>query len=172
MAIETDIAQTNDHRYSAPARQYRHMARGAALGQRDGAALGPVRLQEQRRRDVIANQYGARLRQMGLLARQMAQHAIAHVFQIGGTRPEIIIIGHLIAQNLGIDRPAPSIIGGPALVDQSTGGFEQRIILEQGDLKTEHLGALAFGRLDQCRQAGDRRQDRSVKSTTLGIWIT
>src|SRR5207249_10283512 len=81
-------------------------------------------------------------------AAQMREHAIADVYDIGGTGTEIFIFSSAITSYLHVECQAPGMVGSDPLRDDLICRIRQRIIFKHGDLEFQNVGHLALNRLD------------------------
>ena len=90
-------AESHDHRHAAGAREHRDVAGRAALRQHNGAALRPVDAEKARERQVGRDHHrAAGNRRAVRRRRQMPEHAVADVLEIGCASGEIGILGGAI----------------------------------------------------------------------------
>ena len=110
------------------------------------SAMPPPRLQSVSRKRVGAMSSPNRMAPGGLASSppsvSAAQHLAADVLQVGGAGAEILVVGNLVADDLGIDRIDPGIVGGHAFGDRREGRFGQRLVLQHGELEFEDRRAL------------------------------
>ena len=83
------------------------------------SAMPPPRLQSVSRKRVGAMSSPNRMAPAGSLRRRhpvsAAQHLVADVLQVGRAGPEIIVVGNLVADDLGVEGVDPGIVGRPCL---------------------------------------------------------
>ena len=163
-------AEPDHHRHAARAGQHGDMARRAAGGQRDAAAEAPVGLEEAGRRDVVAEQDGARRARFVAAIGQRRAAPGADVLEIGGARPEIVVVGNLVADDLGIDGVDPGIVGRGAFGDRREGRLGQRLVVQHRKLELEDRGALLGSRRHQRADARRGVSDRCPQRFGSRLW--
>ncbi len=158
-------AEADHHRHAARARQHGDMARRTAGLERNAAAMAPVGFEEARRRDVGAIEDCAGGRCRPCVVHQRAQNLVADIANVGRPGAKIVLVGCLVAGDLGVQRSGPGRIGGKPLRDAGEGRAGQRIVLKHGELEFEDFAGLAGRARDQAGQPlGGRRERASVSA--------
>ena len=129
------FTHANHHGNAARPRQHGDVAGGAAAHQHDGAAGAPVGFKEGGGGNVLANQHGAGGAAGGLATREVAQHAITDVTQVGSAGTEVVIFRGFIACDLAVECCGPCDMRGRSAVDCRKGRRRQRVVLQHGHLK-------------------------------------
>ena len=122
-------AEPHHHRHAPRPCQHGDVAGRAACRQRNAAALAPVDRQEPGRRHVVAEGNRAGGKRRRAMRRQMVQHLVANVLEIGCPGAEIAVLGGLVAGDLVLQAGAPGIVGLRALLDRGEGRTGQGLVL-------------------------------------------
>ena len=157
-------AEPDHHRHAARARQHGHMARRAALRQRDAAAGRPVRRQEARRRDVLAEQDRAR-RSCPIPRSMSARRAPADVYP-SGRRPARGNIRRPPLHSRRSRRRARlthALSAVAACVDRVEGRAGERIVGEHGSWNSSMSAASPVDAAASTASCSDRRFDRGLQ---------
>ena len=101
-------AKSHDHRHAAGAREHRDVAGRAALGQHNGAAFLPVDAEKARERQVGRDHHRAAGNRRAISRRrQMPEHAVADVLEIGCASGEVGILSGAITGDFDRHRGLP-----------------------------------------------------------------
>ena len=143
-------AEPDDHRHAARARQHGHVTGRAAARENDRTALRPIERQEAGRRKITRRHNRAgRDRRVLLVTGETGEHAVTQVFEVCGTRLEVLIRSGRVVGDLGIEHRAPRFICRRAGRDPGQGRLAQSVVLEKGELEAEYVGARSVGMSSQ-----------------------
>jgi len=107
------------------------------MGERHAAAV-PRDLQEARRRQIGRDDDRPGRDRDGVGAAELAQHAIAHIAQIGSAGTEIQVVGFVILAYLQIHRISPRLLRGGTRFEGRERGLGHDRIGEHRDLEGQY----------------------------------
>ncbi len=162
------IVKSDHHGYAARARQHCHVARRASVSKHD-AAVPPVGREKHRGGEVGSKDDGSGSDPRRFRAGKIDQDPVADVGEIAGPGPEILILASLIAGDLGVEHPGPSLGGRHSPGDQPKSLFGQRGVFQHRDLESDHIGGITRQPQRQGPEIDQSFGDRLPES--LGLFL-
>ena len=165
--------EAHDRRNAAGACKHCDVAGRAAGGQNKRTAARPIDREETRRRQIDRRYDGAGwYRSLGRRSRQMREHTVANIVQVGRARAKILVVGRFVAGDFLLQRLEPRLIRSGARRDGSVSRFGEHIVLKQRNLEFQDCRRVLSRSLDEGTEIGECGTQRRTERLRFGFRCT